>query len=238
MTLTDLAERTRFAIYTHFAAEGGLPARSDLAEELAITPEEYDAALAELAAARHVVLKDGEIEMAHPFATRSFGFSVMGPETLWWGGCAWDSFAIPNLVPGAPEVLVATTCPACGRPHAWVVTNSGPPPGDQVAHFLTPAHRIWPDAAHACDNQLIFCSETHVEEWLERTGGDRGYVMSLETLWRLAAHWYDGRLGTPYIRREPIAAAEYFRSVGLRGPFWGLPDDDDHLPATAAGAPR
>lgn len=226
MPLTDLAERTRFAIYRHFAADGALPPRRALADELSLTPGQYDAALAELAGARHVVLKDGEIEMAHPFATRSFGFSVMGPRTLWWGGCAWDSFAIPNLVPGASEVLVATTCPACGRPHAWVVSDQGPPEGDQVAHFLTPADRIWPDAAHACENQLIFCSESHVEQWLQRTGNERGYAMSLETLWRLAAHWYDGRLDTPYSRREPVAAAEYFRSVGLHGSFWGLPDAD------------
>jgi hypothetical protein len=233
MTLTDVAERTRFAIYTHFADDGFLPSRAELAHELALTADEYAAALAELADARHVVLRGGEIEMAHPFATRSFGFSVMGPRTLWWGGCAWDSFAIPNLVPGASEVLVATRCPACGRPHAWVVTDQGPPAGDQVAHFLTPAHRIWPDAAHACDNQLIFCSEDHVDQWLRRTGQERGYVMSLETLWRLAEHWYDGRLGTPYVRREPVAAAEYFRSVGLRGPFWGLPDEDGARPPDA-----
>jgi Alkylmercury lyase len=224
MTLTDLAERTRFAIYTHLADRGALPSTRALAEELDITQDEYDAALVELAAARHIVLKDGEVEMAHPFATRSFGFSVMGPRTLWWGGCAWDSFAIPHLVANSPEVLVATTCPACGTPHAWTVSNQAPPAGDQVAHFLTPAHRIWPDAAHACDNQLIFCSEGCVEDWLRRTGGERGYVMSLETLWRLAAHWYDGRLDTPYTRREPTAAAEYFRSVGLHGPFWGLPE--------------
>ncbi|MET0782247.1 MAG: organomercurial lyase [Microbacterium sp.] len=231
MTLTDLAERTRFAIYTHLAQEGALPSRRVLAEELAIAPDEYDRALGELADTRNVVLKDGEVEMAHPFATRSFGFSVMGPRTLWWGGCAWDSFAIPNLVPDAPEVLVATTCPACGTPHAWTVTNQGPPAGDQLAHFLTPANRIWPDAARACDNQLIFCSESCVDDWLRRTGNERGYVMSIDTLWRLAAHWYDGRLGTPYIRREPTAAAEYFRSVGLRGPFWGLPElDGDDLP--------
>ncbi|HQZ84048.1 MAG TPA: organomercurial lyase [Actinomycetota bacterium] len=37
----------------------------------------------------------------------------MGPDTLWWGGCAWDAFAIPNLVPNSPSVLFATTCPAC-----------------------------------------------------------------------------------------------------------------------------
>ena len=47
--------------------------------------------------------------------------------------------------------------------------------------------------------------------------------MSLETLWRLSAHWHEGRPGAPYTRREPDAAAEYSRSVGLYGSFWGLP---------------
>ena len=48
------------------------------------------------------------------------------------------------------------------------------------------------------------------------------YVMDLGTLWRLAAHWYDGRLERGYVRREPSAAAAYLRGVGLAGPFWGL----------------
>jgi hypothetical protein len=46
--------------------------------------------------------------------------------------------------------------------------------------------------------------------------------MGLDTLWRLAAHWYDGRLGRGYVRRDPAHAAEYLRGVGLSGPFWGL----------------
>jgi hypothetical protein len=41
--------------------------------------------------------------------------------------------------------------------------------------------------------------------------------MSLETVCRLSAHWYEGRLGAPYTRREPAAAVEHFRSVGLHG---------------------
>jgi hypothetical protein len=46
--------------------------------------------------------------------------------------------------------------------------------------------------------------------------------MSLETVCRLSARWYEGRLGVPYTRREPTAAAEYFRSSGLHGFFLGL----------------
>ena len=48
--------------------------------------------------------------------------------------------------------------------------------------------------------------------------------MDLPTLWRLAAGWYTGRLESPYQRRDPQRAADYFRSVGLHGPFWGLED--------------
>jgi hypothetical protein len=45
--------------------------------------------------------------------------------------------------------------------------------------------------------------------------------MDLETLWRFASHWYDGRLDRGYTRREPADAVGYLRSVGLIDSFWG-----------------
>lgn len=60
--------------------------------------------------------------------------------------------------------------------------------------------------------------------WLDRSGRQRGYLMDLPTLWRLASGWYAGRLDRGYVRREPSAAAEYLRGVGLSDAFWGLPD--------------
>jgi Alkylmercury lyase len=180
------------------------------------------ARLRRLDAARHLVIDDERIVMAHPFSAVPLGFAVMGTATLWWGGCAWDSFAIPHLVDGEPEVLVATRCPGCGAPHALVVGRSGPPPGEQVAHFLVPVAHMWDDVVDTCRHQRIFCTETCVESWLAQTAHDRGYVMDLATLWRLARGWYAGRLHPGYTRREPVAAAAYFREVGLDGPFWGL----------------
>jgi len=47
--------------------------------------------------------------------------------------------------------------------------------------------------------------------------------MDLHRLWRLASDWYTGRLEHGYVRREPSAAADYLRGVGLTGAFWGLP---------------
>jgi hypothetical protein len=216
-------EDLRLAVYDAFVA-GCTPTIDGLSSVTGGTADDVRVGLAQLHEARHVVLAaDGEtILMAHPFTSVPLGFSVMGAATVWFGGCAWDSFAFPHLLPDEPEVLVATTCPACGAPHAWVVDTSAPPSGEQVAHFLVPTAHIWDDVVHTCGHQRLFCGEQCVADWLGRTGHPRGYVLDLPTLWRLAAHWYDGRLERGYVRREPAAAKDYFRSVGLSGPFWGL----------------
>ena len=217
------SEDLRLAVYQAFARTGRAPEAAELAGQLGTDLPAVTGGLAELARARHLALDgEGRIVMAHPFSAVPLGFSVMGTRTLWWGGCAWDSFALPHLLPGENEVLVATRCPACGSPHAWNVGTRQPPDGGQVAHFLVPAARMWDDVVHTCGHQRLFCSGDCVTAWLRGTGLPRGYVMDLATLWRLASHWYDGRLDRGYTRRDPAQAAGYLRSVGLSGPFWGL----------------
>jgi hypothetical protein len=217
------AEDLRLAVYRAFAETGRAPDSSELAGQFGVDVHEVAGGLDELARGRHLALSDqGQIVMAHPFSAVPLGFSVMGARTLWWGGCAWDSFALPHLLSSENEVLVATRCPACGTPHAWSVGRRRPPGGGQVAHFLVPAARMWDNVVHTCAHQRLFCSEDCVSEWLAATGSARGYVLDLGTLWRLAAHWYDGRLDRGYVRREPSQAAAYLRGVGLAGPFWGL----------------
>ena len=219
MELEDL----RLAVYRSFATTGHAPTREMLGAQLAGDDGEIKSGLEMLARNRHLVLDNNDdIVMAHPFSAVPLGFAVMGTTTLWWGGCAWDSFALPHLVADPNPMLVATRCPECDTPHAWNVARDHPPLGHEVAHFLVPVAHMWDDVVHTCGNQRIFCSTTCIDSWLERTGHDRGHVMDLATLWRLAAHWYDGRLDDGYVRREPVAATEYFRSVGLAGSFWGL----------------
>jgi hypothetical protein len=216
-------EDLRLAVYRSFAENGRPPRADDLAEWLTLNVATVRAGLAELARVRHLVLDQaGQIVMAHPFSAVPLGFAVMGRQTLWWGGCAWDSFALPHLLPDEGEVLVSTRCPACSRPHAWNVGTERPPDGAQVAHLLVPVAHMWDDVVHTCRHQRLFCSEECVDAWCRQTRSTRGYVMDLRTLWRFASHWYDGRLDRGYVRREPEAATEYLRSVGLSGPFWGL----------------
>lgn len=219
-------EQLRVEIYRTFAETGRPPTVDELADVADTETTEVRDGLRQLARARHLSLGANDaIVMAHPFSAVPLGFAVMSSDTLWWGGCAWDSFALPHLLgerlPGAAQVLVATTCPACNRPHAWNVDRGGPPEGEQVAHFLVPAADMWDDVVHTCGHQRLFCSASCVEAWLVHTGNTRGYVMDLPTLWRLAAHWYDGRLEYGYTRREPADAAVYLRAVGLSGSFWG-----------------
>lgn len=117
---------------------------------------------------------DGEVARAHPFTAVPLGFSVMGTDTLWWGGCAWDSFASPHLLPEQGPMLVATTCPACDTAHAWRVGNQKPPTGEQVAHFLVPSAHMWDDVVFTCAHQRIFCSTDCVDAWLTTTSNQRG----------------------------------------------------------------
>lgn len=221
----DVVERVRRAIYDTFASQGHAPSRQQIQDLAVVDEAQVNESVAELAAQRHLALDQSDnIVMAHPFTTANFGFSVMGERNLWWGGCAWDSFAIPHLVKGESSVLVATTCPACRRPLAWMVTRSEPPEGLEVAHFLVPMDRVWNDVVYACSNQRLFCSGGCVQAWLANTGHAQGYIMDLAALWHLASGWYSGRLDSPYQRKDPQSAADYFRSVGLHGPFWGLND--------------
>lgn len=221
MSGTD-PEDLRLAVYRAFADTGRAPTVENLADQILSDIPTVERGLGELAKARHLVLdRQGRIVMAHPFSAMPLGFAVMGTRTLWWGGCAWDSFALPHLLPDEGEVLVSTRCPACHHPHAWNVGHERPPDGDQVAHFLVPAARIWDDVLHSCGNQRLFCSRQCVRDWLDTTGFAPGYVMDLTTLWNLAAQWYDGRLDRGYARRDPALASDYLRQVGLIDPFWG-----------------
>jgi hypothetical protein len=221
--MTVDAEDLRLTIYESLAFTGRVPETAALAAALGADLDEVEAGLRQLAAARHLALDaDGHIALAHPFSTIDLGFSVKGARTLWWGGCIWDSFAVPHLVPDEPEVLVATTCQGCGRAHAWVVGRDAPPAGDQLAHFLVPAAHMWDDVIFTCANQRVFCDAACLDAWLVREGHERGYATNLATVWRLASGWYEGRLDRGYVRREPAAAHEYMRSVGLHGAFWGL----------------
>jgi hypothetical protein len=81
---------------------------------------------------------------------------------------------------------------------------------------------MWDDVVDTCRHQRIFCTPECVAAWTGEIGVEPGYMTDLSTLWRFASRWYEGRMQRGYVRRDPVASAEYMRSCGLAGPFWGL----------------
>ena len=105
-------EEVRLAVYRTFATTGAAPACDDIASAVGTDSDAVRASLRRLAAARHLVLDGNTIVMAHPFSAIPLGFVVMGTSTLWWGGCAWDSFGIVAALDEELEIL--TRCAGCG----------------------------------------------------------------------------------------------------------------------------
>lgn len=210
----------RHFVYRRFAEDAVASTVPEIAEALHITEREALTALQSLDTAHLLVLDAAreKIVMAHPWASHPMGFVVASHTQKWWGGCAWDSFAIPSLV--GQSCLVATHCPSCERPLALDVLPDQPPAKDLVAHLLVPVTRMWDDVVHTCSNQRLFCDEAHVRAWLAEHNLRKGAVLDLQTLWSLAIGWYAGRLSAEYRRRTPEEAAAFFTELGLTGHFW------------------
>ncbi len=224
--LFDDAERVRREVYRVLAGGGRAPSRAEVAVGLKLGFDRVEAAFARLVARGLLTLDDyAQVQVAPPFSTVNRGFSVSGAHALWWGASALDSFAIPHLVEAEPSVLIATTCPGCRAALAWTVTREMPPLGDQVAHFPTSAGLPAEGTADTAGHQRIFCDRTCVDRFLVRSGGHWGEIVGLNTLWHLAALWHDGLFGSPFVPRTPDEESRLYASVGLVGPFWGVPVD-------------
>ena len=73
-------EAVRLAVYRGYVNDGRPPNVEEMAVELALSADAVRESLQHLHEARHLVLRDGEIVMAHPFASIPLGFSVMGTQ--------------------------------------------------------------------------------------------------------------------------------------------------------------
>lgn len=68
----------------------------------------------------------------------------------------------------------------------------------------------------------LFRSEEHVERWLRVTGNDRGAVVPLDGVWRLARAWYKDPRQEAWAPRSKQESQAVLASVGLTDAFWTL----------------
>jgi hypothetical protein len=69
----------------------------------------------------------------------------------------------------------------------------------------------------------LFRSEEHVDRWLTKTGRQKGAVVPLEQVWRLARAWYSDPRKADWRPRTRDENQAVLASVGLTGQFWQLP---------------
>ena len=71
----------------------------------------------------------------------------------------------------------------------------------------------------------LFRSEEHVERWLHSRELERGRVVPLEQVSRLAKAWYVDPRQPGWRPRTRDESQAVLGSVGLTGEFWELPED-------------
>jgi hypothetical protein len=88
-----------------------------------------------------VVLRDGGVWMAHPFAAHRWGARVAAPDGReWWGNCAWDGLGIVAAL-GLRDAAVTD-----GELTVRVV--GGEVSDDALFHVAVPARQWWDDIEH------------------------------------------------------------------------------------------
>jgi len=152
--VTPLARRTRRLVYRALAAGGAAPPVTALAAALCADVTAVHIAMAELSAARAVVLDgDGELEWALPFSAVRTPYRVISGRRGWHAPCAWDALAIAPLL--GVDTTVLASCPDCGEALRVAVTPTTaalldvPRPEAAVVHFAQPAARWWDDIREA-----------------------------------------------------------------------------------------
>ena len=126
MTARELTLRR--TIFESFAATGEPPDVAALDASL----------LAELERRHVVVVRDGRIRMAHPFAGHRSGTLVAAPDgRTWWGNCAWDGLGIVAALRLDDAVLTGDGVAL--RVAGGVVAD------DALFHVAVPARHWWDD---------------------------------------------------------------------------------------------
>jgi len=67
---------------------------------------------------------------------------------------------------------------------------------------------------------LLFRSEEEIDRWVHDASRERGAVLTLPQMWRLAQLWYHDRLDADFRGRTAAQVEQIFAEVGLTSDFW------------------
>ena len=140
-----MSARVRRAVYDAVYERGAPPTIARLAATLDTAESTIRVALAELAAARVLVLQPstGEILMTPPFSAVPTPFVVETSRHRSYANCAWDGFGVPIML--RDDAVLRTSCGCCGDAMTLQIDHCTPTTGQGIVHFAVPARRWWDD---------------------------------------------------------------------------------------------
>jgi hypothetical protein len=139
----------KLKLYETIAETGSVPTAAQVASLLGASVGDVEAAFADLAGKRLLVLEPGEtgkIRMAPPFSGVETPFLVQVGETSYYANCVWDALGVVAALhrDGVVEALDGQT----GEPMRVEIRAGNPVPQECAIHFAVPAARWWDDIIH------------------------------------------------------------------------------------------
>lgn len=146
--LGEVALGLRRLIYDGAIQRSRIPSKVELSAALAVSDEDVERALTELADAHQIVLQrdSGEVLMANPFSAVPTPFVVNIGARRWYANCIWDAMGLAAMV-GADAVLDAS-CGCCGSAMKLAIPLECSDDDERVAHFAIPAAHWWDDIVY------------------------------------------------------------------------------------------
>ena len=81
--------------------------------------------------------------MANPFSAVPTAYRVHADGRWWYANCAWDAFGVLSAL--RVDGRVESSCPDCGEPYSFEVTEQTTDRPDLLFHCLVPAAHWWDD---------------------------------------------------------------------------------------------
>ena len=220
--MSDLDGPLHAQVISSFLERGHAPSTTELAAALEADPAAIAASLRRLDDGHGLVLHPGTVAiwLAHPFSTSPTTVCVTEGERSWWAPCMWCAAGVLALVDSSAIVHARW-----GGEHEPLVLAPDVS-SDPLIHFSTPPRDAWTNVVHWCATVQPFRTTADIDAWCERYRQPRGEAVPWSQVLALGRAWYGHHRDRAWRKWTTRQAAAIFDSVGLRTPFWQLPDTD------------
>lgn len=223
--MSELDGRVHAHVIRSLLERGHAPYASELADALGADTDAIAASLRRLHDGHGLVLHPDTLAvwLAHPFSTSPTTVCVTCGDRTWWAPCMWCAAGVLALL-GADARDALVHARWAGEHEPLVLGTD--PSSEPLVHFAMPPRDAWSNVVHWCASVQPFRADADIDAWCERHRMPRGEAVPWSQVISLGSAWYGGHLSPTWRKWTTRDANTIFAAVGLRSPFWQLPDSD------------